>query len=163
MNQTMRLFSINPEREVVDLPDGVSHGTWASYKSYRCRCVTCTDWVVRRQVLSNRMRQYRMTSEQIDAYEAATRCSLCGRRFLVSPRSLSKVIDHCHSTYKIRGFLHNGCNLRIGQGDLTDDEMFVALFNLGDWRAAAYFQFSVVHPDGTHLPIWATSGPKETA
>lgn len=61
--------------------------------------------------------RYDLTPEQVEqmaAYQADC-CAICG----IKPKRL--VIDHCHSSGKVRALLCHGCNLALGQIEKKDD------------------------------------------
>lgn len=61
-------------------------------------------------------RKYGITAEEYAKWMATTECASCGGSFVDETyHALSKVLDHCHDTGKIRGVLHMRCNLSIGQ------------------------------------------------
>jgi Recombination endonuclease VII len=74
----------------------------------------------KRLALRNRIRLYGMTEEQFGDVLANQNglCALCHEP-LFGSRGRSPVIDHDHATGKVRGILHNNCNIAIGM--LQDD------------------------------------------
>lgn len=48
-------------------------------------------------------------------------CSICGVEYSNNSTATVKVLDHCHKTGKIRGFICSRCNLVMGHvGDNTE-------------------------------------------
>jgi hypothetical protein len=74
----------------------------------------------KKSVLRNKVRLYGMTEEQfgevLDGQKGL--CALCHEP-LFGSKGRSPVIDHDHATGKVRGILHNNCNIAIGM--LQDD------------------------------------------
>lgn len=64
------------------------------------------------------LRQYGLTLEDYDSLMASTggNCTSCGKQMEMSgPASSTRaVVDHCHTTGKVRGMICNGCNRGIG-------------------------------------------------
>lgn len=56
-------------------------------------------------------RKYGLTPEQVEAMKAAQdgRCAICQQE----PKK-RLVVDHCHTTGRVRGLLCDGCNMSIG-------------------------------------------------
>ena len=65
--------------------------------------------------LRNKVRLYGMTEEQFGNMlaEQSGLCALCHEP-LFGSKGRSPVIDHNHVTGKVRGILHNNCNIAIG-------------------------------------------------
>jgi hypothetical protein len=61
------------------------------------------------------MYKYSLTSEEVDTMieKREGKCDICDER---NPKM---VVDHCHSTGKVRGILCDDCNVGIGR--LKDD------------------------------------------
>ena len=53
------------------------------------------------------------------------RCRICNRPF----GTQMVVVDHCHSTGRVRGLLHQNCNTKIGWVEWHKD----AIFDYLDW------------------------------
>jgi hypothetical protein len=63
-------------------------------------------------------RHYGITLEEFKALleKQQNKCALCGRPLdLSSPRR--PIVDHDHKTEKVRGILHNRCNVLIGMAE----------------------------------------------
>lgn len=56
-------------------------------------------------------RRMRITNDQVDQFERATRCHICKEQF--DPEKGDKVRDHDHVTGEYRGPAHNKCNLQL--------------------------------------------------
>lgn len=61
------------------------------------------DKVRKRQVA----RRYKITEEQVVWFKSQTHCAVCGHEKPL-------VIDHCHTTGRVRGAVCEGCNLFMG-------------------------------------------------
>lgn len=97
-------------------------------KAYRCK--TCDDKARRSYEEANatsvRIKRrnsqikfkYGMTAEQYDRLheEQGGKCKICGEEgFRMEAKTQHKlVLDHCHKTGKIRGFLCHNCNRALG-------------------------------------------------
>lgn len=83
-----------------------------------------------RKEVSNRSRQlkYGLSREDFDQIRLnqKNQCAVCGRAFEKTP-----VVDHCHSSGKIRGLLCRGCNFGLGIFQDNPSRLF---------SAAAYLQ-----------------------
>ena len=53
-----------------------------------------------------------LTNKEIKSYEKQKVCHICKKEFCNDDKNKKKVRDHCHSTGKFRGVVHNICNLR---------------------------------------------------
>lgn len=64
----------------------------------------------------NAMRRYRLTLDEFERLWVLQGglCALCGEP---AKDKNTLVIDHCHSTGVVRGFIHRTCNLLIGYAD----------------------------------------------
>ena len=66
---------------------------------------------------------YGITKDEYDRLKRqATHCPICGMQFTKTGWS-RQVLDHCHLTGKLRGFICNKCNVAIG--GLNDDPILV--------------------------------------
>lgn len=59
----------------------------------------------------NAGRMYRILPETVLVLRSCPRCEACGTRFTDESQG---VIDHCHTTWKIRGVLCSPCNVALG-------------------------------------------------
>lgn len=145
----------NRQRELVErfgerLANGeVPHGTSTGYKA-GCRCNECRESVR----LSDWKCRYGMNEAQFIAWSNARACSLCGMPFSSRLPGLRKVVDHCHNTGRIRGFLHQGCNIYVAQGKASASDATNIFAEIGDYDAAYYVKHSTVELDGTHVPVY---------
>jgi Recombination endonuclease VII len=55
---------------------------------------------------ANRKWKYKLTDEEMAALDRGVTCKLCPE--------LATVVDHCHATGVVRGFLCHGCNVGLG-------------------------------------------------
>lgn len=62
------------------------------------------------------LRKYGLTEEQVDALKQlhGDNCAICGREKPFARWRYELVIDHCHLTGVVRGFLCNRCNAHLG-------------------------------------------------
>ena len=105
------------------IPEGhPMHGTMTGYQQRGCRCDLCVAaagpyW---------RRYKYNFNDELEKAYMAATNCQICMVEFVVGTgkradrNGKEKVVDHCHITGKVRGFICANCNSALG---LMDDDV----------------------------------------
>lgn len=56
-------------------------------------------------------KKYGLDEWMMDKYDAASECEICGEAF---SDENGKVVDHCHETNGVRGFLCNPCNKMLG-------------------------------------------------
>lgn len=108
----------------------MTHGKRSSYNR-GCRCYPCTranttyinknnyQHKERNQVRTRRnvlAKKYGITIEQYDEMfkNQSGNCAICGIPQPMSSRNASLVIDHCHSTNKVRGLLCDYCNSGLG-------------------------------------------------
>ena len=74
----------------------------------------------KKKILKNRKfryKNYNFTVEEYDAMwdEQKGRCAFCGGSMTKWKKGmLGPVVDHCHTTNKVRGIVHNRCNLIVG-------------------------------------------------
>lgn len=91
-----------------------------------CLVETCDEAAVARQMCRRHYRiawRYTLTVAQVNEYEAATECQLCGK---VREEDKGLVVDHdhncCHGNKScgkcVRGFICQGCNQMLGKMDL---------------------------------------------
>ncbi len=64
---------------------------------------------------ARRLSRYGITSIEYDARLASQNniCALCHKPFDTSVELLKPVLDHCHTTDRLREFLHRSCNLAV--------------------------------------------------
>jgi hypothetical protein len=76
----------------------------------------------RRQRRSDCLRKYGITLEHYEQMFADQRgvCAICG---LPPEPNRRLAVDHCHATGAVRGLLHSGCNLALG--NLRDDPVLL--------------------------------------
>ena len=77
--------------------------------------------------IRRKARKYGLTVEEYDAIVNVDRCESCGT---TNPnhRSGGFVLDHCHTTGRVRGALCNPCNLSLGHMN-DDPERIEGLLN----------------------------------
>ena len=82
------------------------------------QCKTCRNGLTRYGL--NRL-------DQLELLESQDRsCKICGNEVdLFIGNRLSAVIDHCHSTEKVRGILCRPCNTALGQIETVGTEAFL--------------------------------------
>ncbi len=120
-------MEMRSRRRSTGLPAGdARHGTTNGYSSWGCRCDPCCA----AYRAYDRGRRYDLSASQQHDYKSATQCEMCGGGFNEAFYGLKKVVDHCHETGMVRGFIHQGCNLLIALGTQTSDEA------IGAFRAA---------------------------
>lgn len=66
-------------------------------------------------------KKYGLDEWMMDKYDAASECEICGETF---GDENGKVVDHCHDTGSVRGFLCNPCNKMLGFARDRPDVMF---------------------------------------
>ena len=72
------------------------------------------------QQAATRAWRYGMTVDEMNALlESSTHCGVCKGEFTDN----RKVIDHCHSTGKVRGVLCDPCNTTLGHLEKTEDSL----------------------------------------
>ena len=64
--------------------------------------------------------RYGLTVEEMNGLLNVDNCQICERKFKEAGR---KVIDHCHSTNKVRGILCDPCNTTLGHLEKTPEIM----------------------------------------
>ena len=76
-------------------------------------------------------RNYGMTPDDYNAMVAkqSNQCLICSVSG-ESERNQRLVVDHCHTSGKVRGLLCNKCNLLLGHADDTIDRLERAIFYL---------------------------------
>ena len=105
-------------------------------KSYQSYCTPCDSKLAKERYYKNRerynkakrnstlLRRYGITEDEyFEMFNAQKgKCKLCGK---TKPRNGAKhlIIDHCHSTGKVRGLLCNNCNVLLGK--LKDDIEYI--------------------------------------
>lgn len=104
-------------RTVIEVPEsktctrcGIEKSSSSFHRNANCiagvsqRCKQCHARMVAKK-------KYSLDDEMMSRYDSATECEVCGKSF---SDSLGKVIDHCHATGEVRGFLCNPCNKMLG-------------------------------------------------
>lgn len=86
---------------------------------YKNRAPHVKSRTVKKQSMSekHRKRRYGLLRGEYETMLAmqGNRCAICGEPFVgEATAALAPVVDHCHTTNKVRGVLHNNCNRGIG-------------------------------------------------
>ena len=54
-----------------------------------------------------------MTAKQESAFQKATKCHICDRKYKAEETENIPVRDHCHITGNYRGSVHKNCKLKL--------------------------------------------------
>lgn len=83
---------------------------------------------------SNLRTRYGVTLEEYAwlAYNQQFCCAICSRKLDFSTKR-GAVLDHCHTTNKVRGLLHSSCNTAIGLFDEDPVTIDKAATYLRNW------------------------------
>jgi 5-methylcytosine-specific restriction endonuclease McrA len=100
------------------LPHEYETATLYGFVRLRPQCRDCRVAVARRKQRRARFKPYRITVSEYDRLRERQNylCAICGSQ---EANSDSLVVDHCHTTQKVRGLLCGNCNK--GMGFLKDD------------------------------------------
>ena len=99
-------------------PDGYKHKCKKCYGEYRknleSKSEKARDGVLRRNKINRVAKRFKISTCEYDSYFTdANGCGICGNT------DKKMVLDHCHTTGKVRGVLCENCNFAIGH--LNDD------------------------------------------
>ena len=72
-----------------------------------------------------RMRNYNLSIEELDALVNVTICEACG----IDLTNKKHCIDHCHDTGKVRGILCSPCNLTAGRIESIQGKNIIKYLN----------------------------------
>ena len=91
--------------------------------------ISCNNWTFECEdcrVITKNIYKYNITREESEKLYSNTNCKICNAEF-TKIGGKRRVIDHCHSTGRVRGAICRNCNTGLGMFSDSSDLIKIAL------------------------------------